>query len=218
VSAAGVLLTGYHATRFAEAKKRAVLWRTLWRVCFSRLVGPQDAVLDLGAGYGSFINEVKARRRVALDQWPGVLDHLAPGVEGVVAAATDLSALADASIDVVFASNLFEHLTKEDFAASLREIRRVLAPRGRLIIVQPNYAYAYREYFDDYTHVSVWTHVSLADFLTANGFAIEDLRARFLPLTIKSRLPVSPLLIAAYLKSPWKPLAKQMLVAARKAD
>ena len=41
------------------------------------------------------------------------------------------------------------------------------------------------------------------------------MRSRFLPLTVKSRLPVSPLLIRAYLASPVKPMGKQMLLRAR---
>lgn len=218
MSAAGALVDGYHQTRFSAEKKRDVLWRTLWRAFFSKIIPEDSAVLDLGAGYGSFINEVIARRRVAVDLWPGFVAHLAPGVEGVVSSATDLSAIADSAIDVAFSSNLFEHLTKDEFSASLAEIRRVLSRRGRLILLQPNYAYAYREYFDDYTHVSVWSHVSIADFLAANRFVVEVVRPRFLPLTLKSRLPVSPLLIEAYLKSPWKPLGKQMLAIARPAD
>ena len=49
------------------------------------------------------------------------------------------------------------------------------------------------------------------------NFRILDCRPRFLPLTIKSRLPVHPLLIRAYLASPLKPQAKQMLVLAEPA-
>ena len=49
----------------------------------------------------------------------------------------------------------------------------------------------------------------------ANGFEIVELRPQFLPLTIKSRLPVWPFLIRAYLALPIKPLGKQMLVVAR---
>jgi hypothetical protein len=81
--------------------------------------------------------------------------------------------------------------------------------------LQPNYRYAFREYFDDYTHITVWSHVSLADFLVANGFEIVELLPRFLPLTVKSRLPVWPFLIWAYLALPIKPLGKQMLVVAK---
>jgi hypothetical protein len=59
--------------------------------------------------------------------------------------------------------------TPADFAATLAALRRKLSPGGTLNILQPNYRYAYREYFDDNTHVAVYSHISLADFLAANG-------------------------------------------------
>ena len=98
---------------------------------------------------------------------------------------------------------------------TLDSLRFKLSDRGSLAILQPNWRYAYREYFDDYTHVSVYSHVSLADFLRAHGWEVLEVRARFLPLTVKSRLPVIPALIGLYLKSPFKPLGKQMLIRAR---
>lgn len=208
---------GYHETRFSDESRRDTLWRALWDVYFSKRIGPDDCVLDIGAGYGHFINTVAARRRVALDAWPGLAAHAAPGVETIIGDAADLSALKDAEVDYAFASNIFEHLPQEKVAAVLRALRRKLSPRGSLTILQPNYAYAYREYFDDYTHCSVWSHVSLGDFLNANGFDVVERRARFLPLTIKSRLPVSPFLIRLYLHAPIKPLGKQMLFVAKPA-
>ena len=54
-----------------------------------------------------------------------------------------------------------------------------------------------------------------SDFLSANDYEVIDLRPRFLPLTVKSRLPVWPALIGLYLNSPIKPLAKQMFLRAR---
>ena len=121
----------------------------------------------------------------------------------------------DGAVDFAFASNIFEHLTQPQLASTLFALSKKLAPTGTLTILQPNYRYAFREYFDDYTHVTIWSHVSLPDFLVANGFEIVELRARFLPLTIKSRLPVWPFLIRTYLALPAKPLGKQMLVVAR---
>lgn len=208
---------GYHDTRFAADAKRDVLWRTLCKSWFARRVPAEGCVLDLGAGYGHFINNVTARRRIAVDSWPGLKDQVADGVEAIVGDVTDLSPIENSVVDYAFASNLFEHLPQAGFAEVLGELRRVLRPDGVLTILQPNYAYAYREYFDDYTHVSVWTHVSLPDFLAAHGFQPTSVIPKFLPLTIKSRLPVSPLLIEAYLASPIKPLGKQMLVTARRA-
>jgi hypothetical protein len=75
-----------------------------------------------------------------------------------------------------------------------------------LSVIQPNFRYAYREYFDDYTHVAIFTHVSLCDVFRASGFDIIDVKPRFLPLSIKSGLPVRESLIRAYLASPIKPM------------
>ena len=90
-----------------------------------------------------------------------------------------------------------------------------MAKDGTLTILQPNYRYAYREYFDDYTHVAIYSHISLADLLTAHGWDVVEVRSRFLPLTVKSRMPVWAPLIGAYLAAPIKPLGKQMLIVAR---
>jgi SAM-dependent methyltransferase len=215
VEAPGIVTSGYHSSRLAHDPKRSIVWKALWQFHFSKLIRPSDCVLDLGCGYGDFINNVTARRRIGLDMWDDVASHLAPGVEAIVSSVTDLQRIEDGSVDFAFASNLFEHISQADFAQVLAALARKLAPGGTINIVQPNYRYAYREYFDDYTHVTVYSHVTLADFLAANGYEVIEVRPKFLPLTVKSRLPVSPALIGLYLKSPVKPMGKQMLVRAR---
>ena len=205
----------YHETRLAHDVRRGKVWKALWRHYFCDRIGAQDCVLDLGCGYGEFINNVTAGRRLAVDLWPDMPLHLAPGIEAHVGSVSQLDWIDDSSVDFAFASNLFEHVPQAEFATTLRALARKLSPKGTLTILQPNYRYAYREYFDDYTHVSVYSHISLCDFLTANGYEPVEVRPRFLPLTIKSRLPVSSMLIGAYLRSPVKPLAKQMLVVAK---
>ena len=172
-------------------------------------------MLDLGCGHGEFINNVVARRRIALDLWPDFRKNIAPGIECIVAPVTDVSALDDGAIDFAFASNLFEHVTQKDFASVLDSLRTKLSARGSINLLQPNYRYCASEYFDDYTHISVWSHISLADFLRANGYEVTEVHPRFLPLTVKSRLPVWPPLIGMYLKSPFRPLGKQMLLSAK---
>lgn len=205
----------YHAARLEPDARRGDVWTALWRYFFRNRIAADACVLDLGAGYGDFINNVVARRRIAVDTWAGVADHVDNGVETIVGPVSDLSPIADATVDFAFASNLFEHLPQDVFVATLSEIRRTLGASGTLTILQPNYRYAYREYFDDYTHVAVYSHISLADLLRAHGWDIVEVRPRFLPLTVKSRLPTWSFLIAAYLWSPIKPLGKQMLVVAR---
>lgn len=215
LAAGAVLSDDYHSSRFTPDPKRDVVWESLWRFHFSKLIGPDACVLDLGCGYGNFINNVVARRRIAVDAWPGFPRHVATGVEAVVTDVTELGFLDDGAIDFVFASNLFEHISQPSLATVLDTLRRKLTRDGTINILQPNYRYAYREYFDDYTHTTIYSHISLADFLTANGYEVLQVEPRFLPLTVKSRLPVWPLLIRAYLASPIKPMGKQMLIRAR---
>jgi SAM-dependent methyltransferase len=211
-----ILLTpGYHASRLPIDPKRDVVWRALWRYHFRHEIKADDCVLDLGCGYGNFINQVVARRRFALDVWPEFPSHLAPGVEPIVGCATVLGPLPDHAVDFAFASNLFEHLQKDEFARVLSALRDKLSDRGRLTIMQPNYRYAYREYFDDYTHVTVWSHISLAEFLVANGYDVLSVVPRFMPITINSGWPVSPWLIRAWLASPVRIFGKQMLLTAK---
>jgi ubiquinone/menaquinone biosynthesis C-methylase UbiE len=205
----------YHESRFVVDQRRDVLWQSLWRYRFCTMVQSGDCVLDMGAGYGNFINTVVARRRIAVDAWSGMPDHLAPGGEYRVGDVTDLAFIEDGAVDFAFASNLFEHLTKDDFATVLQALRRKLSAGGTLTIVQPNYRYAYREYFDDFDHKSIYSHVSLSDFLTANGYDVFLVEPRFMPLSVKGRLPVTPFLIRLWLASPIKPIGKQMLVRAR---
>jgi len=208
----------YFDSRLKFDRKRQVLWSALWDYSLRHVMKDTSTLVEIGAGWCDFINNATSERRIAVDIWPGVTAAAAPEVEAHVGSAERLSFLEDASVDSVFASNLVEHLTHEQFDAMLSEAHRVLRVGGQVVLVQPNYRLAYKRYFDDFTHVSVWSDVSLADFLRSRGWTIDRAQARFMPLSVKSRIPVSRFLIRCYLASPLKPLAGQMLVVARKAD
>jgi hypothetical protein len=205
----------YHEVRLPHDAARDVLWRTLWRYYFHQFIKPDDCVLDIGCGHGAFINSVVARKRLGLDSWPDFPSYLQAGIEPIVGSAVEVGQLVKEPVDFAFASNLFEHLTQPDLMTLLGGLRKILSPRGTLSVIQPNFRYAYREYFDDYTHVAIYTHVSLCDVLRASGFDIVDVKPRFLPWSIKSRWLVRESLIRAYLASPIKPMGKQMLIRAR---
>lgn len=211
--ASGTFQDGYFQTRLEHLPQRAAVWR---HICdhLRAWIGPADDVLELGAGWCDFANNVRAGRVVAMDIDATVARSVAPHVEAVVGDCTDLSAFADSSFDVVFASNLLEHLQRDQTTALLAEARRVLRPTGRLILVQPNFRLNPGGYFDDYTHVAIYTDRSLADFLRAHGWDIELMQARFLPLTMKSRGSRLTFLVPWYLRSPVKPFAGQLLCVA----
>ena len=210
-------MTAYHRAHFTEHPARAAVWRAIARY-LSPYVPAGAEVAELGAGYCDWINHVDARRRVAADVWPDVQRHAAPGVESkVLDVARDLASLGDEAFDVVLASNLLEHFTPDTAAGVVAGVARLLRPGGRVILIQPNFRLAWRSYFDDYTHRAVFTDVSLPALLRAHGFAVERVEARFLPYSMQgSRLPIASWLVSAYLRSPFKPRAGQMLVVASK--
>lgn len=206
----------YFATRFAPDPRREAVWRHMTRY-LQRYVPPGAVVLELGAGYCQFINAVQARRRVAVDVSDELRVRAGPGVEAVVSDALSyLRTSSAATFDIVFASNFLEHLEWDVLEPLIVEIRRVLVPQGRIALVQPNFRLAPGRYFDDYTHRTVFTDVSLCDWLEASGFRIVRCVPRFMPLTLKSRLGLLSALVPAYLRLPWRPFAGQMFVLAER--
>lgn len=209
----GTYVPGYFETRLAPHAHRSKVWR---HICayLQRWISADAAVLELGAGWCDFSNNVRASRVVAMDIDATTERAAAEHVEAMVGDCTDLSRFGDGEFDVVFASNLIEHLDRPTAARLLAEAARVLRPGGRLILMQPNFRLDPGGYFDDYTHVSIYTDRSIHDYLMSQGWDVEEVRARFLPLSMKSRGSGLAFLVPLYLRSPVKPFAGQMLVVA----
>lgn len=104
-------------------------------------VGPEDRVLDVGCGPGivTCAFAQRAASATGLDLVPAMLERARAraaelGVANVDWVADDLDPLpfADGSFDVVVTRFVLHHL--EDPGSALGEVRRVLAPRGRLVV------------------------------------------------------------------------------------
>ncbi|MBO9648738.1 MAG: class I SAM-dependent methyltransferase [Variovorax sp.] len=211
-------MSNYYTTRYTPDPGRGKVWRAIVDY-LKKYTGPKhQTVLDIGCGYGDFINNVDAEARFAIDLNPDAANYLHPAVSFQSTRATDLSHIPNASIDVAFSSNLLEHLSDDELAIAIKEFWRILKPSGIFITMQPNFYYAYREYFDDFTHKKAFSHRSLEDFFLANSFEKIAMEKKFLPFSLKSRLPKTYFLTRAYLGSPYRPFAKQMLGVFRKNE
>lgn len=210
-------MNDYHAAHLTPDPARRVVWEAVARHLAAYLP-PEAAVLEIGAGYCDWINHVRAARRVAVDLWPDLPAHVAPGVEPVVLdVSRGFGALGSSSFDVVLASNVLEHFPPSEVESVVDGVAGVLRRGGRFVVIQPNFRYAWRNYFDDYTHRSIFTDVSLPALLRAHGFRIVTVEPKFLPYSLRgARVPITSFLVSVYLRSPIKPMAGQMLVVAVK--
>lgn len=205
--------------RADEAWKRAV-WKVLWKRVFAMLIPPESVLLDVGGGYCELANAATVRRRIVVDLNPRAPQYAAPGVEVHVRPTQDLGFLPDGSVDVAFSSNFFEHLPdRVALVRTVQEVKRVLRPGGRIIAMGPNIRYMARTYWDYFDHHLPLTDRSIVELLAMCGFDVEHVEPRFLPATVKSRLPRWPVLIEAYLAlrpiSSWL-WGRQFLAVARK--
>jgi SAM-dependent methyltransferase len=201
-------------------KERMALWKVLCNEFFQRYISRGDTVLDLGAGFCEFINNIQCEKKIAVDLNDHTPRFAGPEVEVLTGSALHLAKLLKRdNIDVVFSSNFFEHMQdKNELKETLLEIKKVLKPGGKLLILQPNIRYAYKVYWDFYDHHIPLSHNSLQEIISHVGFETVELRPKFLPWTTKSRFPKHPFLIKLFLKLPLLQfiLGKQMFYYARK--
>lgn len=214
-------LQAIYERRFHEARAayRQQLWATLIGDYFQKFVPPDAAVLDLGCGYGEFINNVRCGARYAMDLNPKAAERLAPGVKFLFQDCSQRWALPDHSLDVVFTSNFFEHLPdKLALKLTLLEAARCLKPGGRLIALGPNIKYVQGAYWDFWDHFLCLTELSLAEALANNGYRVEEAIPRFLPYTTINQPAYPMLFVRLYLRLrfAWPWFGKQFLVIARK--
>ncbi len=204
-------------TRTSAYRQR--VWKVLTSVFFNRWIPNSSTVLDLGCGYGEFINHIAAAKKYAMDLNPDARQHLASGIQFLEQDCSDVWRLPDSSLDTVFTSNFFEHLPdKECLKRTLRQAYRCLKPGGRLIAMGPNVKFLPGLHWDFFDHHTILTEASLAEVLEMVGFQTEQVTPRFLPYTMVNAPKYPLFFLRIYLVLPWLWWVKgrQFLVIASK--
>ena len=104
----------------------------------------------------------------------------------MVGSVTELGFLEDSTVDFAFASNLFEHLRQEDLVPYCSVVAETGTRRyahdtaAELPLRLPEY---------DDTPISLYIPTSVCATSRSRTATDSDAKPRFLPLTIKSRLP-----------------------------
>lgn len=196
------------------AERRAV-WREIVRYA-SRDAGEVETIVELGPGYCDFVNQFPAKRRIAFDLNPEMKQFAAADVDWTQADALSVGDLPPGSVDLVFASNFFEHLEMDAADELLAAIHRALRPGGRLMLIQPNHKRCADHYFDDPTHVTIFDDENIGPWVERAGFKVCRLVPGLLPFSMKNRTPKWPFLVRLYLNAPIRPLAAQMYLVAER--
>lgn len=164
----------------------AVRWILL---CDTSPLDPRFAVpgrmLDIGCGSGGAIAEFGRRgwRAVGVEPNPQAVEQGRRRGLDVVQGTLDDARFADAAFDYVRLDHSFEHMTNP--TATLREIRRILRPGGRLFICVPEFGSTTRRWFGEYwwflglpVHAYQYSRDTLPRLLERAGFAVERVRVR----------------------------------------
>jgi len=214
-------LQGIYAARFAGmAEYRNKIWKVLCTDFFQAFIPEQSTVLDLGAGWCEFINNISADHKIAMDLNPDTGDLLAPGIRHIQQDCSVKWPVDDNSLDVVFTSNFLEHLPdKASVQRTITEAFRSLKESGAIICLGPNIKYLPGAYWDFWDHHVPLTDNSCCELLKMTGFSIERSIPRFLPYTMSQSSRPPLFLFKLYCKLPvvWPFFGKQFLIVARKA-
>ena len=129
-------------------------------------------ILDVGCGTGTMLTYL-----ASYGQAQGVdIDEEAVGycrergLTDVRLGAAETLPFEDGSFDLVTALDVVEHL--DDDAAALREIRRVLRPRGKVLVTVPAHPFLWGDQDEVNQHKRRYVATEVRERLTATGFDV----------------------------------------------
>jgi SAM-dependent methyltransferase len=209
-----------YSLRFSKTESyRMEVWRILCRDYFSRYVLPEYTILDMGSGWGEFINNIDAACKYAMDLNPDAKSRLNSNIHFLQQDCSQEWDIPENHLDIVFSSNFLEHLPdKQHIESTITEMYRGLREGGLAIFLGPNIKYVGGAYWNFWDHFIPLTEQSLAEVLSLKGFQVEVNLPRFLPYSMSTGSTPPLFFLKLYLRLPffWRFFGKQFLVIAKK--
>jgi 2-polyprenyl-3-methyl-5-hydroxy-6-metoxy-1,4-benzoquinol methylase len=195
-----------------QIEKKYAIWKVLCKNFFQKFIDKNFIVCDIAAGYCEFINNINCKQKIAFDLNPDLLLYANTDVKAVQDSLFNIKKHLNCEIDVIFASNILEHLdNKEAVIEAIHLCRESLSEKGKLMILQPNIKLTGGAYWDFIDHKVPLTDLSLEEAAKICGLKLKYKIVRFLPYTTQSKIPKHPALVWLYLKIPfvWHFLGQQ---------
>jgi len=139
-----------------------------------------NMILEIGGGTGGFAYQanrkgwkyvgIEPNRKLAgmLKKYGKIYSHTVPPI-----------LLKGLSFDVIYSSNVIEHINQNEVFVFLEELTHRLDDKGLLIIMTPNYLDMQDYFWDcDYTHVTPFTKRRLEQLFSDVGLKIVNLDFR----------------------------------------
>lgn len=160
----------YEGSENLEAMREAVNYNRFLQDLINRFAVDTTAVLDFGAGIGTFTDSLGIpRNRVACVEPDIEARGYLTGLGFEVHA--DLGDVADERFTYVFTLNVLEHV--ENDLAAVSELFRVLQPGGRLFIYVPAFRVLYSAMDARVGHYRRYRMKGLTHLLRSAGFRID---------------------------------------------
>jgi len=130
-----------------------------------------DKTLELGMGNGDLLVEFYKRgfecygvdKEISITNNPGIV------VKRIDISKTKLP-FPDNYFDTVYHKSVLEHFYRNEVDFVMKETRRVLKKRGKLIILVPDWESQMKTFFEDYTQVHPYSSMAISDLLSIYDF------------------------------------------------
>tara|TARA_B110001450_G_C17545168_1_gene450254 strand:- start:182 stop:865 length:684 start_codon:yes stop_codon:yes gene_type:complete len=129
-----------------------------------------SSILDLGCGRGEFLNEFinQGMEGHGVDFSDFAIKHCPKARINVMDIEKENIPYPDNTFDVVYSKSFVEHFYYPE--KIFNEAYRVLKPGGTIITLTPEWQYIYKSFFEDFTHRTPFTNISLKNIQAMSGF------------------------------------------------